>query len=146
MVLTLIVKIYWIRRALKIGLKKDSNTHATVAVPLVAGIWDYKGADPSVYVDSTKAWRFPSIIKSGGGDFQVRINSNSTGGKLQVTLRESDGGTSQIVGAPTEISSDGKILTWRNLNRYLDGGNGAEFFITVKSSSGKGYVTAAYYD
>lgn len=62
-------------------------------MPLVAGIWDYKGADPSIYVDRTKAWRFPSIIKSGGGDFQVRINSNSTGGKLQITLSESDGST-----------------------------------------------------
>ncbi|XRG77984.1 hypothetical protein V5E38_19505 [Rossellomorea sp. GAMAL-10_SWC] len=44
------------------GLKKDNYTHSTVAVPLVAGIWDYKGANPSIYVDSTKAWRFPSII------------------------------------------------------------------------------------
>lgn len=40
-----------------------SNTYATVAVPIKAGIWDYKGADPSIYVDSTKAWTFPSKNK-----------------------------------------------------------------------------------
>lgn len=116
-------------------------------VTLGAGSWDAWFGNPDELTVTPGYTRTFSTVSSGGGNYKVRINANKTGGKLDLTLYESDGSSVQKIKTITGLNT-GDEYTFTGISDWVDGDNKkAELFINVYSHGNtKSLVSLSYWD